>query len=155
MLPAMPDPISITIGAICHVKSSIEALQLYRNLGAQFCGTNVAVLSAKTQFDCIADALDGIQNTLLSRPRLAVEWTSNKDLSGHTLQSTMVACESTFTFITETLYQLTNKSLETCGQGTTRVQFVRLWNASNIEAGLKHVSILIPAMNILQSALIR
>ena len=151
----MPDPLSITIGVTCHVTSSIKALQVYRDLSAQFCAINVSVLSAKAQFDCVADALDRIQDTLLSRPRLAAQWTSSRELSGQTLQSTMAACESTFALITETLYRLTDESLETCGPGTTKVQFVQLWNTSDIKTALKQVSILIPALNIIHFALIR
>ena len=151
----MPDPLSITIGVTCHVTSSIEALQVYRDLSAQFYAISASVLSAKTQFDCIADALDRIQDTLLSRPRLAAQWTSSRELSGLALQSTMAACESTFALITETLYRLTDESLETCGLGTTKVHFVQLWNTSDIKTALKHVSILIPALNIIHSALIR
>lgn len=151
----MPDPLSTTIGVTCHITSSIEALQVYRDLSAQFCVINVSVLSAKTQFDCVADALDRIKDTLLSRPRLAAQWTSSRELSGQTLQSTMAACESTFALIIETLYRLTDESLETCGPENTKVQFVQLWNTSDIKTALKHVSILIPALNIIHSALIR
>ena len=151
----MPYPLSIIIRVACQVKSSIEALRMYRDLRAQFQAVSGSVSSAKTQFDSIAAVLDDIEDTLLSRPQLAVQWTSGEELSGESLQFTMIACEEAFAFIAETLYQLTDESLETCEPGATKVLLTQLWNASGMKTALKHVSTLILALKIFHSALTR
>lgn len=149
----MPDPLSITVAVISIVKGSIQALEKYNELRAKFNSTDVSVLSAKTQCDCVLIALNKIQETLLARPRLAARWTSSEVVSGRNLQSTMGACETTFAIITERLHRVINDSTDDHGTATTKAKMEYMWKASEINEILVHVSGLTTALTLLLTAL--
>ena len=149
----MPDPLSITLGVISVVTGSIKALEKFNELRATFDSTDVSILSAKTQCDCILIALNKIRDTLLSRPRLAVRWTSGEDLSSKSLQSTMGACEVTFAIITERLHKVIDESTDKYGKATTKAKLEHTWKASQIKEVLGHISSLASALNLLLTAL--
>ncbi len=153
-LLAMPNPLSLVSRVAAVVISCIKSLHVYSDVTAHFNALSISEISTKTEFDSIAALLQRVQEVLLSRPRLAAQWASSEDLPGKALQSTMETCELIFAVVTDELYGLINKSLETCQPWSTEAQFVQLWNASGVKIALQHMSALIPALDLLHSVLI-
>lgn len=150
----MPSPLSIVIRVGAVVTSCVKSLQVYSDVTAHFNALSVSEISTKTEFDSVAALLQNIVDVLLSRPRLAAEWASCEDLPGEALQSTMETCEMIFAVLTNELYGLTYKSLETCQPWSTKAHFVQLWNASGVKIAVHHMAALIPALDLLHSLLI-
>ena len=149
----MPSPLSIT-RVVAVVTSCVKSLQVYSDVTAHFNAPSVSELSTKTEFDSVATVLQQILELLLSKPRLAAQWASSEDIPGKALQFTLETCELIFDVLTDELYGLTNKSLESCQPWSTKAQFVQLWNASGVKLALQHMSALIPALDLLHSVLI-
>ena len=150
----MASPQSIVSRVATVVTSCVKSLQVYSDVTAHFNALSVSEISTKTEFDSVATLLQRILDVLLSRPKLAAQWASSKDLPGKALQSTMETCEVIFAVVTDELYELTNKSLETCQPWSTKAQFVQLWNTSGVKIALQHMSALVPALDLLHSVLI-
>lgn len=150
----MPSPLSIVIRVAAVVTNCVKSLQVYSDVTAHFDALSISEISTKTKFDSVATLLQRILEVLLSRPRLAAQWASSEDLPGKALQSTMETCELIFAVLTDELYGLTNRSLETCQPWSTKAQFIQLWNASGVQIALQYMSALIPALDLLHSVLI-